>query len=102
MQYNLQVKQFAEQHHMPYITSLERMGIQQGIQQGEYVLLLRQLQHKFQQVPDLYLKKLEAADSDMLLSWGERVLGAKTLSDVFEASASNAVEAARTHSRRRE
>jgi hypothetical protein len=63
IRYNEEIKQFEEEHHMRYITSIERQGIQQGIQQGEYALLYRLLRRKFQQVPQYYLDKMGQADS---------------------------------------
>jgi len=36
---------------MPYITSIERMGIEQGIQQGEVIVLKRQLVRRFGPLP---------------------------------------------------
>ena len=81
-----------EELHVDYVTSFERMGIekglqqgiQQGVQQGESALLLRQLQHKFMTIPDTYRQKIEKADSNSLLKWGERVLDVNSLDDVFK------------------
>lgn len=61
-----------------------KVGVQQGLQQGEYSLLLRQLQRKFDTIPDTYQKKLSEADAETLLVWGERILEAKTLEDIFK------------------
>lgn len=84
IRYNEQIKQFEEEYGMSYITSIERQGIQQGIQQGECVVLQRQLQRKFTQVPSRYLDKLHKADSETLLRWSDAILEAKSLAEVFE------------------
>jgi flagellar biosynthesis/type III secretory pathway protein FliH len=92
IRYNEEIKQFEEEHHMHYITSIERQGIQQGIQQGrhqgiqqgEYTMLQRLLQRKFNQIPSRYLDKMQRADSETLLKWSDTLLEAKSLAEVFE------------------
>jgi flagellar biosynthesis/type III secretory pathway protein FliH len=61
-----------------------QQGVQQGMQQGEYSLLLRLLEHKFKSVPESYRQRLIGADAETLLIWGERVLDANTLNEIFE------------------
>ncbi len=81
-----------EEEKMPYITSIERMGMergmqqgmQQGVQLGEVAVLRKQLQHKFgDQFTEAYRKRLDSADTDMLLLWSEQLLGADTIDEVF-------------------
>lgn len=67
----------------PYITSIERLGIQQGIQQGERALLARMLTKRFGPLPDWAGRRLEQADVQILEHWAERVLDADCLEDVF-------------------
>jgi hypothetical protein len=55
----------------------------EGMQQGEYSLLLRLIQRKFHEVPESYRKKMAEADAETLLEWGERILDAKYLDDIF-------------------
>ncbi len=57
---------------------------QHGIHQGEVALFTRQLKYRFNQVPESYLKRIEQADAETLLSWGERILDAKTLEEIFQ------------------
>lgn len=64
---------------------LIQQGVQQGMQQGEYAMLLRLLQRKFHRVPQVYLENLVKADADTLLKWGERVLEASSLEEVFKS-----------------
>lgn len=56
---------------------------QQGLQQGEALLLRRLLERKFGSLDPVVLARLEQADPDLLLRWGERVLTAATLAEVF-------------------
>lgn len=72
---------------MPYITSIERIGIQkrieQGIRQGEGTLLLRLIELKFGAASEAVIRQVREADADTLLLWSERILTAATLSDVM-------------------
>ena len=58
-------------------------GIQEGRQEGEAALLLRQLEHKFGRVDPKTRKRVRSADTERLLDWGQRVLTAERLEDVF-------------------
>jgi hypothetical protein len=66
----------------------ERQGISQGISQGvtkgERALLLRQLRARFGNLPVAAIARIEAADVTLVECWGERVLSAQTLADVFD------------------
>lgn len=84
IRYNQEIQQFEEEHGMTYITSFERIGIQKGIQQGEYTFLSELLEYKFKRIPVKYRKKMEQADPAVLLEWGKRSLEAKNLLEVFE------------------
>jgi predicted transposase YdaD len=59
-------------------------GIQKGIHAGEASMLTRLLTRSFREIPPQYQKRIEAADGETLLRWGERVLDAKKLDDVFD------------------
>jgi hypothetical protein len=37
----------------------------------------------FKTVPDKYQQKIAQADADQLLTWGERILSASTLEEIF-------------------
>ncbi|BBO60171.1 hypothetical protein [Mycoavidus sp. B2-EB] len=83
---------------MEYITSAERIGMEQGLKEGlkEGIekgrqenrqmlsnLLLAQLKCKFKNLAEPYLQKLDEADVDTLRQWGERIFMAQTLDEVF-------------------
>ncbi len=59
-------------------------GLQKGLQNGEALLLLRQLERKFGQLDPRTRQKVAGADAERLLAWGERVLTAEQLEDVFQ------------------
>ena len=58
-------------------------GIQEGMQKGEAAVLIRQLRLKFGALPDEKQRLIEAADSETLLQWSERVLTADSIDEVL-------------------
>ena len=56
---------------------------QELIQQGERKFFLRQLVKKFKTLPEAVEQRIEEASDAELEAWGERVLSAKRLEDVF-------------------
>ena len=63
-----------------------KRGRQEGRQEGESSLLQRQLTLKFGALDEVSRQRLATADSETLLAWGERVLMAASLADVFAES----------------
>jgi len=88
---------FEEEEHMPYVTSVERIGIRKGLQQGleqgrqegrqegEAAILLRLITLKFGPPSEAVRARIAAAGSDMLLEWSARILTAERVEDLFEA-----------------
>jgi len=62
-----------------------QQGIEQGLQKGEAAMLLRLLTRKFGRIDESIRARVLAADAEQLLVWGERVLSAETLAEVFGA-----------------
>jgi predicted transposase/invertase (TIGR01784 family) len=58
-------------------------GIQQGMQQGEGILLRRQLIRRFGTLSNVIEARLTQASTEQLESWGDRILDAKSLDEVF-------------------
>ena len=58
-------------------------GLQEGRQEGEARLLLRQLRLKFGPLAPEIEERVRSADADRLLRWGESILAAESLQDVF-------------------
>jgi len=59
-------------------------GRKEGLEKGHRQLLLRQLAVKFGTLNRQTRARVAAADSRRLMEWGERVLTAERLADVFE------------------
>nr|VFJ48496.1 MAG: conserved hypothetical protein (putative transposase or invertase) [Candidatus Kentron sp. FW] len=58
-------------------------GMEKGIEKGELAFLTRQLSHKFGPLPPKVEKRINNARSKELAMWGERILAAKSLDEVF-------------------
>ncbi len=71
---------------MRYVTSVERIGIKKGIQQGELRVLRRLLTRRFGELPDWAETQLQEAPPEQLELWGKRLLEASRLEEIFEAS----------------
>ncbi|WP_347986264.1 Rpn family recombination-promoting nuclease/putative transposase [Methylomonas sp. AM2-LC] len=62
----------------------KKEGKLEGKLEGECHLLIRQLNKRFGPLPQSALQKLEQAKIEQLELWGERILDAKSLAEVFE------------------
>jgi predicted transposase/invertase (TIGR01784 family) len=70
--------------HLPETLQGDIMTIaQQWEAEGFSKLLQRQLQKRFGNLPSICIQRLENADAETLLKWGEELLDAKTLEEVF-------------------
>jgi len=67
-----------------YVAQGRQEGRQEGRKEGELNLLLRQLRARFGELPAATVARIEAADTAEIEQWGERVLSAMTLADVFD------------------
>ena len=58
-------------------------GRQEGRQEGEAALLLQLLEHRFGAIGEDLRSRVQAADPETLLRWGQRLLTAGSLGDVL-------------------
>jgi len=67
----------------------KRQGLQEGREEGRKEgqgnILLKQLEFKFGQLSLKDRQRVRAADSETLLKWGERILTATTMDQIFSA-----------------
>ena len=110
--YNDEIHRIEEEKNMAYITTAERIGMQKGLEQGlqqgmqqgiqqgmqqgmqqglrqgarqlGHMFFLRLVKRKFSTIPNKYLSKIDEADEESLLAWGERTLDATSLEDIFK------------------
>ena len=66
------------------IDIMENKVLGPAILKGEAKMLASQLEKRFGTLPDWVTEKLESAKEPDLMAWGERVLSAQTLNDVFK------------------
>jgi hypothetical protein len=83
--FQAELMQLEAQQRMQYVTSIERMGIEKGIQQGEVLVLRRLLARRFGALPDWVEERLTQANRQELEAWADRVLDALQLEEVFQA-----------------
>ncbi len=82
---------FEQENKMPYISSVERIGIkkgieqgiEQGIAQGEAKILLQQLAKRFGPLPAWANEKISQANINQLEHWSLQILDAPSLDAVF-------------------
>ena len=61
----------------------EQQGIEKGRREGESIMLLRLLEGRFGPLDEETRARVSAGEADRLLEWGDRILTAKRLEDVF-------------------
>ena len=95
-EFRVELIAFEEEEKMPYVTSVERIGIRKGLEQGleqgrqegrqegEAAILLRLLTLKFGPPAEAVRARIAAADADTLLEWSARILTAERVDDLFE------------------
>jgi Domain of unknown function (DUF4351) len=80
-----ELRNFEEQQRMPYITSVERIGFEQGLEEGrqaERALILRQLTHQVGQLPADLITQIEGLSLPQLEGLGVALLDFKTCADL--------------------
>jgi hypothetical protein len=60
-----------------------QQGLQEGLREGEAIFLLRLLERRFGPLTEATQLRVRSAEPERLLAWGERVLTAQTLDEVF-------------------
>ena len=68
---------------MEWTEQWKRQGLQQGLQQGEAALFLRLAELRFGPLSADTRHRIESADAETLLRWGENLLSAGSLDEVF-------------------
>ncbi|KAF0809854.1 putative transposase [Alcanivorax sp. S71-1-4] len=72
-----------EQYRQRFLQEGRLEGRQEGRQEGEFGMLSRLLTRRFGALPEAVVARMRSADSEQLELWGERVLDASSLDDVF-------------------
>ena len=79
------LKRYEQEKQIPYITSIERMGIEEGLAQGrqrQQSMLLRQLTRKFSVLPEGTIAQLSELSIEQLDNLAEALLDFNSLDDL--------------------
>lgn len=75
--------QWREQYRLEGLEQGLEKGLEEGMERGEAKLLLRLLSRRFGTLPEAIVARIEQAHAEQLEHWGDRVLEATSLDDVF-------------------
>jgi len=78
----IEIQKIEEEEKMEYISSVERIGIKRGIQQGTMKLLSRQIARRFQVSPDSVHPMFAGLTTEQLEELGELFVDAKSLDEI--------------------
>ena len=67
---------------MPYVTSVEKIGIEKGMQQGSMSLLCLLIAERFQVGADMVRPMFEGLDADAIEDLAKRFLDAESLDEM--------------------
>ncbi len=82
-QFWTEVRQFEEEQQMPYITSVERLGIEQGKQLEAANLVLRQLNRRLGQISESVSEQIRQLPVEQLENLGEALLDFENEADLL-------------------
>jgi hypothetical protein len=77
-----ELRTYEEERKMPYITSVEQIGYDRGVEQGERSLVLRQLNRRIGTVSDRMIDRINKLTLTRLESLGEALLDFETIEDL--------------------
>ncbi len=77
-----ELRTFEEERRMPYITSVEEIGFERGIEQGEKSLILRQLTRRVGALSEGLQSQVERLSLPQLEALGEALLDFTGLADL--------------------
>ncbi len=74
------------EHAIDWTAQWRQKDREEGRKEGEAQLLLRQLRYKFGPLDSTIEERVNSTDAAQLLEWGERVLTANILDEVFDGN----------------
>ncbi len=77
-----ELSKYEEGKKMPYVTSVERIGREDGMQQGSLSLLCRQIAKRFRVGADMAKPMFEGLNAEAIEELGERFLDAESLDEM--------------------
>ncbi len=83
-EFKADLKRYEQEKQMPYITSIERMGIEEGRKEGQRSLILRLLARQVGDVPKSLTDRIEQLPTAQLESLAEALLDFTQLDDLVQ------------------
>jgi hypothetical protein len=80
--YRDEMERFEEERKMPYVTTIERMGIEQGRQQGGAGLTIKQLEIKLGQLDERVIEVVRSLPLEKIEQLGVALLSFATMKDL--------------------
>jgi Domain of unknown function (DUF4351) len=84
-----ELRTYEEERRMPYITSVEQIGIEKGIEKGTRSMILGQLEHKFGPLPDAIRTQINQRSSQQFTILGKALLDFVVIGDLERWLADN-------------
>jgi len=81
-----ELERIEEEQRMAYVTSWERMGLEEGELRGQRAMLLKTVRARFGTVPEELERRINAADQDTLDTFVEHMSTATSLAEVIGTS----------------
>jgi hypothetical protein len=78
-----QVETLERNNKMPYVTSVERIGIKKGVQEGAAGLLLQLIEQRFGSLDESTRAHITQAEPEQLSEWSGRLFDAPSLNDIL-------------------
>ena len=73
---------YEEERRMPYVTSVERIGIEKGIEKGERSMTLQQLTYKFGELPDPIVTQINSLPAQRVKVLGRELLDFESIENL--------------------
>ncbi len=77
------IDQLEQEPNMKYVTSIERLSREEGLEAGRQEVVLSQIEERFGPVDDSLRKTIERASGEQVLQWAKKLLSASSLDEVF-------------------
>ena len=74
---------YEEERRMPYVTSVERIGIEKGKTEGQRSFALHLLNHKFGELPDRTITQIDALSTRRIKQLGEALLDFSSIANLI-------------------
>ncbi|WP_017327926.1 DUF4351 domain-containing protein [Synechococcus sp. PCC 7336] len=82
LEFRTELEQWEQEGRMPYLSTIERMARQEGLEQGERALILRQLARRFGEMSAQRQARIEALALPQLEELGEVLLDFQSGADL--------------------